>query len=128
MLQDGEARLRFRAPSKVLSPLAYLCGLEPRLLAEAGNVLLGEETAGGTRNERLLDEENMRGEEWTRHSSIFAVFTLSKTMHRGGALIFLVNARTRAAACDRGRVGRPRPACLASTGRACVGPPRQNFG
>ena len=44
MLQDGEARLRFRAPSKVLSPLAYLRGLEPRLLAEAGDVLLGEET------------------------------------------------------------------------------------
>ena len=111
----------------MVSPLAYLCGLEPRLLAEAGNVLLGEETAGGTRNERLLDEENMRGEEWTRHSSIFAVFTLSKTMHRGGALIFLVNARTRAAACDRGRVGRPRTARLASTGRGLRWPASTKF-
>ena len=66
-LQLGEAVLRLGAQSKVFGPLAHLRHMQPRLLAERDDVVLGEEAERGARGEGLLEEARVLGEKGTRY-------------------------------------------------------------
>ena len=67
MLKLGEALLRLGARPKVLRPLAHLRHMQPRLLAERDDVVLGEEAERGARGEGLLEEARVLGKEPALH-------------------------------------------------------------
>ena len=66
-LQLGEAVLRLGAQPKVFGPLAHLRHMQPRLLAERDDVVLGEEAERGARGEGLLEEARVLGKEPALH-------------------------------------------------------------
>ena len=66
-LQLGEAVLQLGAQPKVFGPLAHLRHMQPRLLAEGDDVVLGEEAERRARDEGLLEEARVLGKEPALH-------------------------------------------------------------